>query len=31
VVKPSESASNAAVVIEKILRESLDPECYTCI
>jgi beta-apo-4'-carotenal oxygenase len=31
VVKPSESAPNAAVVIEKIMRESLDPECYTCI
>ncbi|EMD70199.1 hypothetical protein COCSADRAFT_32828 [Bipolaris sorokiniana ND90Pr] len=31
VVKPSESSPNAAVVIQKILRESLDPECYTCI
>ncbi|CAN9146943.1 unnamed protein product [Alternaria alternata] len=31
IVKPSESAPNAAVAIEKILRESLDPDCYTCI
>jgi beta-apo-4'-carotenal oxygenase len=31
VVKPSESAPNAAVVIDKIMRESLDPACYTCI
>ncbi|RMZ67578.1 fatty aldehyde dehydrogenase [Pyrenophora seminiperda CCB06] len=31
VVKPSESAPHAAAVIEKIVRESLDPDCYACI
>ncbi|KAF1836545.1 aldehyde dehydrogenase [Decorospora gaudefroyi] len=31
VVKPSESAPHAAVVIAKIMRESLDADCYTCI
>ncbi|CAE7179597.1 hypothetical protein PTNB73_03569 [Pyrenophora teres f. teres] len=31
IVKPSESAPHAAAVIEKIVRESLDPDCYACI
>jgi len=31
IVKPSESAPHAAAVIQKILAESLDPSCYTCI
>ncbi|KAJ8105899.1 hypothetical protein OPT61_g9899 [Boeremia exigua] len=31
VIKPSESAPFAASVMQKILSESLDPECYTCI
>jgi beta-apo-4'-carotenal oxygenase len=31
VVKPSESAPNAAAVLQKILSEALDPSCYTVI
>ncbi|KAF2846559.1 aldehyde dehydrogenase [Plenodomus tracheiphilus IPT5] len=31
IIKPSESSPHAAAVMAKILRESLDPSCYTCI
>ena len=31
VIKPSESAPYAAAVMQKIMAESLDPTCYTCI
>jgi beta-apo-4'-carotenal oxygenase len=31
VIKPSESAPYAASVMQKIMAESLDPDCYTCI
>ncbi|KAF2998274.1 hypothetical protein E8E13_006805 [Curvularia kusanoi] len=31
VIKPSESSPYAASVMQKILAESLDPDCYTCI
>ncbi|KAI8930792.1 hypothetical protein NX059_011816 [Plenodomus lindquistii] len=31
VIKPSESSPYAASVMAKIVRESLDPSCYTCI
>jgi beta-apo-4'-carotenal oxygenase len=31
VIKPSESAPYAAMVMQKIMAESLDPDCYTCI
>ena len=31
IIKPSESAPYAASVMQKILAESLDPDCYTCI
>ncbi|KAF2683041.1 fatty aldehyde dehydrogenase [Lentithecium fluviatile CBS 122367] len=31
VLKPSESAPHAAAVMQKIIAESLDPSCYTCI
>ncbi|KAF1983254.1 aldehyde dehydrogenase [Aulographum hederae CBS 113979] len=31
ILKPSESAPAAAAVMQKIIRESLDPSCYDCI
>ncbi|KAF2249892.1 aldehyde dehydrogenase [Trematosphaeria pertusa] len=31
VLKPSESSPHAAAVMQKIIAESLDPSCYTCI
>ena len=31
VIKPSESAPYAASVMQKIMAESLDPDCYTCV
>lgn len=31
VIKPSESAPYAASVMQKIIQESLDSDCYTCI
>lgn len=31
VLKPSESAPNAAAVMQKIVAESLDPSCYTVV
>jgi beta-apo-4'-carotenal oxygenase len=31
IIKPSESAPNAAAVMQKILAEALDPSCYTVI
>ena len=31
IIKPSEAAPYAASVMQKILAESLDPECYTCV
>ena len=31
IIKPSESAPYAAAVMQKIMAESLDPTCYTCI
>ncbi|KZM24096.1 aldehyde dehydrogenase [NAD(P)+] [Ascochyta rabiei] len=31
IIKPSESAPYAASVMQKIMAESLDPDCYTCI
>ena len=31
VIKPSESAPYAAAVMQKIMAESLDPTCYTCV
>ncbi|KAF2732843.1 aldehyde dehydrogenase [Polyplosphaeria fusca] len=31
VLKPSESAPNAAAIMQKIVAESLDPSCYTVI
>jgi beta-apo-4'-carotenal oxygenase len=31
VLKPSEQSSNSAAVMQKIMEETLDPDCYTCI
>lgn len=31
VLKPSENSPNSAAVMQKIMKESLDPDCYTCI
>jgi beta-apo-4'-carotenal oxygenase len=31
IIKPSESAPYAASVMQKIMAESLDPDCYTCV
>ncbi|KAF2704651.1 aldehyde dehydrogenase [Pleomassaria siparia CBS 279.74] len=31
VLKPSESSPHAAAVLQKIIAQSLDPSCYTCI
>lgn len=31
ILKPSENSPNSAAVMEKVMKESLDPDCYACI
>ncbi|KAK5081751.1 Hexadecenal dehydrogenase [Lithohypha guttulata] len=31
ILKPSENSPRSAMVMQKIMQESLDPDCYTCI
>lgn len=31
ILKPSESSPHAAAIMQKIMAESLDPACYTCV
>jgi len=31
VLKPSENSPHSAAIMQKIMEESLDPDCYTCI
>ena len=31
VIKPSEQSSHCAAVMQQIMKETLDPDCYTCV